>query len=174
MKIRELVRHKTALDWGIGVVVGWGSSNTKCRINFEGRRQAILDLSVAEKWLERVDPIEVAADSALLDPKRWSELELAPDQRSKKKDGAVQALQCEHCQKPLSRGVYSSDRRRKSCPRCSARDGNQHVFYPCPEGFGRSEERVTDNNPDGDQSYCYSCRDQEQPAKSTKCSTVTQ
>jgi len=173
IKIGELVRHKTALEWGIGVVVGWGGSDNKCKINFEGRKQAILDLSIAETLLEPVDPIEIVAGSPLLDPQRWIDLEPAPDQRSKKKDSTAPAPQCEHCQKPLSRGVYSSDRRRKSCPRCSARDGAQHVFYPCPDGFGRSEERVTNSNPDGDQSYCYSCRGQDQPAKSTGCSAIT-
>ena len=138
-----------------------GGSDNKCKINFEGRKQAILDLSIAETLLEPVDPIEIVAGSPLLDPQRWIDLEPAPDQRSKKKDSTAPAPQCEHCQKPLSRGVYSSDRRRKSCPRCSARDGAQHVFYPCPDGFGRSEERVTNSNPDGDQSYCYSCRGQD-------------
>lgn len=172
MKTGDLVRHKTALDWGVGVVVHVTSDGTKCKINFELRKQVILDLSIAERQLEPVDPVEIAAGSALLAHERWSELELAPDQRQVSKRTTAPAPQCEHCAQPLNQGVYSPDRRQKSCPRCSMRDGSQHVFYARPEGFGRSDERITDTNPDGDQSYCYSCRNQEQQAVPGGCLAV--
>jgi hypothetical protein len=89
MKIGELVRHKTKSEWGVGVVVSGGGGDKRCRINFEGRKQAILELPIAEQWLEPVDAIEIAADSPLLDPKRWVELEPAPDRRSEKQDGTA-------------------------------------------------------------------------------------
>jgi hypothetical protein len=49
MKIGELVRHKTALELGVDVDVdvGVGGSDTKCRINFDGRKQAIRIVAIA-------------------------------------------------------------------------------------------------------------------------------
>jgi hypothetical protein len=46
MKIGEFVRHKTALEWGVAVV-GMGGSDTKCRINFDSRKQAIQIVAIA-------------------------------------------------------------------------------------------------------------------------------
>lgn len=169
MKEGDLVRHKTALDWGVGVVVQMSIDGAKCRVNFEFRKQVLLDLKTAEQQLEEVDPIEIASGSALLIPERWAELELAPDQRRGNKNATEHVPQCEHCHQPLNRSVYSPDRRQKSCPRCSMRNGIHHIFYACPDGFGRSEERVTETNPNGDQSYCHSCRGQEQRAPSGGC-----
>lgn len=169
MKTGDLVRHKTALDWGIGVIVHVSSDKTKCKINFELRKQVLLALSTAEQQLEPVDPVEVATGSALLVQERWPELELAPEQRPGNKYVTGHAPQCEHCHQPLNRGVYSPDRLQKACPRCSTRAGSQHVFYACPEGFGQSTERITENNPNGDQSYCYACRAYEQPATPSGC-----
>jgi hypothetical protein len=47
MAIGELVRHKTALEWGVDVVVGIGGSDTKCWINFDSRKQAIQIVAIA-------------------------------------------------------------------------------------------------------------------------------
>jgi hypothetical protein len=46
----------------------------------------------------------------------------------------------------------------KSCPKCSTTNGREHVFHRHPLEFGTTAERVTDNNPNGDQSYCIDCR----------------
>jgi hypothetical protein len=171
MKVGDLVRHTARLEWGVGVLVVVDA--TRYTINFEHRDQAILTIAAASKWLETVDPATVPSDSALRDPDRWSELELAPEHRHKKSGGRAK-VPCAHCHKPLNNGQYSKDRKLKSCPQCSVEDGTQHVFYPCPDGFGRSEERVTDGNPDGDQSYCYKCRGREMSEKPVSCAAVTQ
>ena len=169
MKVGEFVRHDARPEWGIGVVVAWGTD--KCTINFEHRAQAILSIASIGNWLEKVAPTQIEEGSALLDPNRWGELVLAPEKRVKP-GTKPNITTCQHCAEILNRGQYSSDRRQKSCPRCSVADGAEHVFYACPDGFGRSEERVTEGNPDGDQSYCYACREMEQPSKKTRCSAV--
>lgn len=45
----------------------------------------------------------------------------------------------------------------KSCPECSKQVG-EHVFYKCPEAFGTTPKRITQQNPMGLQSYCGPCR----------------
>ena len=45
----------------------------------------------------------------------------------------------------------------KSCPGCSKNAG-EHIFYNCPEAFGRTVKRITSYNPMGLQSHCGRCR----------------
>jgi ribosomal protein L30E len=45
----------------------------------------------------------------------------------------------------------------KSCPGCSKNAG-EHVFYDCPDAFGRTVKRITSYNPMGLQSHCGRCR----------------
>lgn len=47
----------------------------------------------------------------------------------------------------------------KSCPDCSKQAG-QLVFYPCPDSFGTTAKRSTQQNPMGLQSHCSPCRSQ--------------
>jgi len=67
---------------------------------------------------------------------------------------------CGICGKSLSEAQYVTvdDIEYKSCPRCSQANGEQHVFYRCPEDFGVTEKRITENNPIGIQSHCQNCR----------------
>lgn len=65
---------------------------------------------------------------------------------------------CSCCTQPLNRGIWSDDSKLKTCPLCSTTQGEQHVFRLYPEEFGTTERRVTQNNPDGAQSYCVDCR----------------
>ncbi len=65
-------------------------------------------------------------------------------------------MNCKICGRPLNVSVYNN-KGQKSCPRCSVRNGNHHVFYNLDE-FGFSEKRITENNPQGIQSYCKKCR----------------
>ena len=169
MNVSDLVRHTAKPEWGTGVIVAIDTANYT--INFEHRAQAKLAIAAASKWLETVDASTIPSDSALLDPDRWDDLAPAPELRHKKA-APKPKLNCSHCKKPLNQGQYSKDRKLKSCPRCSVNDGVHHVFYPCPDGFGRSEERVTNDNPDGDQSYCKSCRNQEMSEKPLSCANV--
>lgn len=45
----------------------------------------------------------------------------------------------------------------KSCPGCS-KNAMEHVFYDCPDAFGRTVKRITSYNPMGLQSHCGKCR----------------
>jgi hypothetical protein len=63
---------------------------------------------------------------------------------------------CSCCNKPLNQSQYSGNL--KSCPCCSTRNGQEHVFYPYPAAFGVTEKRSSANHTDGPQSYCVACR----------------
>lgn len=65
---------------------------------------------------------------------------------------------CVNCGQRLNKAVFNTDQTMKSCPRCSTTHGSMHVFHPYPYGFGTTEARVSDHNPDGIQSYCVECR----------------
>ena len=66
---------------------------------------------------------------------------------------------CENCNRALmdSQILLYENKAYKSCPECSKHEG-QHVYYPCPEHFGVTTKRVSENNPMGLQSYCAMCR----------------
>jgi hypothetical protein len=58
----------------------------------------------------------------------------------------------------------------KSCPRCSTKNGNEHVYYEFPDAFGVTEKRKSDKHPEGPQSYCIACRGSgKQTAKQMLC-----
>ena len=63
---------------------------------------------------------------------------------------------CSHCAEPLTESQYRD--KYKSCPACSKADGQEHVYYSYPLGFGTTELRATSATPDGTQSYCVPCR----------------
>jgi hypothetical protein len=65
-------------------------------------------------------------------------------------------MNCTHCDRPLNEGQFHGNL--KSCPRCSTRNGQEHVFYPFPDAFGITEKRASGKRPDGPQSYCVPCR----------------
>lgn len=82
---------------------------------------------------------------------------------------------CAHCAKPLNRSCYSADRRLKACPNCSAEpNSTQHVFYDDPGAFGTSDARSNDSTPEGVQSYCRACRDDERGEGGILCDAVSQ
>jgi len=45
-----------------------------------------------------------------------------------------------HCNKPLNEGLFHGNL--KSCPNCSTRNGQEHVFYPYPEAFGTTPKEL--------------------------------
>lgn len=65
---------------------------------------------------------------------------------------------CRHCGQPLHESQYADGETLKSCPKCSAEDGEEHIFYPYPGRFGQSEKRSSVSTPDGAQSWCTRCR----------------
>lgn len=65
-------------------------------------------------------------------------------------------MNCTHCNRPLNKGQYHEDL--KSCPKCSTRNGQEHVFYKYPKAFGTTPKRASARRPEGPQSYCVACR----------------
>ena len=83
-------------------------------------------------------------------------------------------MTCTHCGRALSNVQWAATNRWKSCPRCSARNGSEHVFYPYPDLFGTTPARATHEHPEGPQSYCTACRGTGTPdlTRSRPCSDV--
>lgn len=84
---------------------------------------------------------------------------------------------CRVCGKKLSDAQYAMGERYKSCPKCSVINGEEHVFFRYPEGFGESDKRITTNHPHGAQSYCSTHRpnpNRDIPAGGKLCSELNE
>jgi len=157
------VRHRSKPEWGVGLVLD-DAAQGKCRIQFEHRGVVMLSLEVVGNNLEVLSPDEVAAHEA-------ATMQRQPHQKRVK----TGASRCAHCRQQLNKSLYSADRAWKSCPLCSKVNGVEHVFYEYPNAFGTSDARISDEAPDGAQSYCITCRPrirQEPTARSRACSVV--
>lgn len=152
MKPGDLVRHERAPAWGVGVVVE--ARGDLVRINFENHKAATIKTSAAGAELVPVDVADIEADSPLLDADRWHEYDAPPEERTK----PTARPRCRHCNEPLNRARKSHDLKLKSCPRCSASNGDEHVFFESPAAFGTSDKRASGESPDGVQSHCIACR----------------
>lgn len=66
---------------------------------------------------------------------------------------------CKKCRGDITKAQYAliGEKVYKSCPDCSKTKG-EHIFYPCPNDFGRTDRRITETNPLGLQSHCVKCR----------------
>ncbi|MDB4954679.1 MAG: hypothetical protein JWO36_2248 [Myxococcales bacterium] len=173
MKRGDLVKHTGRPEWGAGVVVD--CTGDKCTIHFEEKGRLVLQVTAATPHLAAVTRAEVAADSALLDPQRWDSIVLPTEQRvaKKAKGKETTTTPCIACKRPLNRSQYSEDKKLKSCPRCSSKDGREHVFYDYPDAFGQTDARVSEATPDGAQSYCGQCRTNDEPYRgSRRCSSI--
>ena len=171
MKAGDLVKHTGRPEWGIGVVVD--SAGDKCTIHFEQKGRLVLQLAAAAPHLAAVPRTGVAADSALLEPTRWDSIALPAELRVKKAKATTTAAACATCNRALNRSQYSEDKKLKSCPRCSSKDGREHVFYDYPDAFGQTDARVSDASPDGAQSYCATCRTNDEPLRGARrCSSI--
>jgi hypothetical protein len=140
------VRHRAKPNWGIGKVVS-APTDDYCIVEFEAEGLKKLSRMLAEQQLEVLDAAVVPIDHPLR----------VGGERGRVIRGPATA-KCVSCQKPLNRSIYSSNRRWKSCPKCSVADGRRHMFYDYPGDFGTSDARVSDDSPDGAQSYCATCR----------------
>lgn len=69
-------------------------------------------------------------------------------------------MNCKHCNEELRKSLYRTkdNQKFKSCPECSGRNGDFHVYKRYPDAFGETPLRASDNNPHGPQSYCMPCR----------------
>jgi hypothetical protein len=146
MKEGDFVRHRRASGWGVGIVRS-APPGGHWVIEFESGGTKKLAAGFAAANLERVDNAAVPAAHPLR----------GGTKRTKTSRRAA-GEPCAHCGLPLNRSLFSSDRRWKSCPRCSGVDGQHHLFYEFPDAFGISDARISDDSPDGAQSYCKTCR----------------
>lgn len=71
-------------------------------------------------------------------------------------------MRCKHCNQDLDKSVYRDDKKYKSCPNCSQNDGHEHIFYEYPSRFGQSVKRSSRRHPDGPQSHCIECREDDE------------
>ena len=67
-------------------------------------------------------------------------------------------MDCRHCKRPLSESQYRLSKAFKSCPGCSTKDGEEHVYYRYPDKFGTTDLRSSTTHPEGPQSHCSECR----------------
>jgi hypothetical protein len=161
MKVGDTYTHPAKPEWGAGVV-------TEVRVDgyvvvaFEHREAVTLQTSTAESVLKEAD---IDPSSELRDAKKWRDLSLPPEQRRQARAAAT----CRACGERLNESQWSTSRTWKSCPKCSARDGSQHIFYEYPDAFGTTEHRVSEASPDGAQSYCEACRTKGEHARPLPC-----
>ena len=82
----------------------------------------------------------------------------------------MSSILCRKCNKPLNESQYRTwdDIEYKSCPKCSVKNGQEHVYYEYPMAFGESEKRASSNYPNGPQSYCISCRGRGESSRNGK------
>jgi hypothetical protein len=71
---------------------------------------------------------------------------------------------CKSCNKTLSESQHKKGKTLKPCPQCSVNNGEYHVYYDYPVAFGTTPKRATQNSPEGAQSYCTSCRGNQEPS----------
>jgi hypothetical protein len=147
------VKHKLKGEWGFGVVVDRVSQ--KLHIRFETPPEVkLFNLDTADGFLEIVPDEVVPIDSPLR------------GRDSTKPQRAAQAGgdSCTACNVRLNRSRRDPSKRWKSCPNCSNRHGSEHVYRLYPDAFGTTPKRESEENPDGIQSYCYTCRQNQEPS----------
>lgn len=70
-------------------------------------------------------------------------------------------MSCSVCNQKLNSGMIrkvKDGKKYKTCPHCTAQNGNEHVYHEYPSEFTTSERRKSSNNIEGWQSWCNSCR----------------
>ena len=143
----QLVIHNNRREWGIGKITG--VTHEFYRIAWTNREESNFKKKIIEPLLRQCQSSE--------EFKSYS-----PPNKSRKKtkvprrEGSGQL--CRVCQKLLNKSQFKSNRRWKSCPKCSTENGDVHIYFEYPKYFGQTNARVNQNNFDGAQSYCKKCR----------------
>jgi phage FluMu protein Com len=151
-KESSLVRHTNMPAWGVGRILKIDAE--LIWIDFSGSGLKKLKFDIAAQHL-------VAADGEEAESRPISSV------RSRSRSDS----RCAHCDELLKRSQLRDDGAMKSCPKCSAFEG-EHVFYPYPEAFGATAGSARADNPGRDQSDCRACRSNASPPHSggTYCS----
>lgn len=156
-EVGTFVRHrKKGDDWGNGIVVAVEQDRFHVRFENDDGRERRFPTSRAPNLLDVVAPESVPESSPLRALRKPAE--------GKGKTKTATGVKCAACGGQLNRTRYSTDGRWKSCPRCSSLQGTAHLYRRYPDDFGTTNERVTDDNPDGIQSYCQECRQKGEPS----------
>jgi len=76
---------------------------------------------------------------------------------------------CGNCGKSLRISQWHTDGeiRYKSCPKCSTKNGQMHIFHEYPAAYGETTKRSNFS-----QSYCKVCRGKAAPQNGKKCSDL--
>ncbi len=147
MEKGKWVRHRARPLWGAGQVVA--TDGAYWAIEFEDGTKF---------------KIAVAAASMHLEPSEPGTLKPKPPKSTTK-------TPCVHCRSSLGKGVYAKEETLKSCPKCSTRDGHEHVYYDYPAGFG-TEAKVNGKEPTGVKSHCRACRFKEALRPRLRCADL--
>lgn len=159
-----IVTHARMPGWGYGLVLSLKGSY--CDVLFENYGIARLGTAFAERLL-------TVAGGPVAEQAR-QRLQRTTVRRIRETPAVInRKATCEHCRELLQTGIYNDDRSWKSCPCCSQRDGEYHVFYRYPAEFGTSVARANDSTPDGAQSHCIACRQRQAPSSvSLRCGAL--
>ena len=147
----------------------------KLFVLFESGKEEILVRGFAEKKCEFIDDQRVSSTSPLrtkFTPATPLKMRVPPPPPGDAKD---RTRPCASCREPLNRSISANQGKLKSCPNCSAlnAEANQHVFHPFPSAFGTTDKRVSEQAPDGRQSWCEVCRADHGPLRGTPCNRVS-
>jgi hypothetical protein len=143
-KEQSLVRHTKMPAWGIGRVLK--IDEELIWIEFSGAGMKKLKAEIAAEHL-------VAADLEPSTPKP-AQPAARPAANPGSRAPSRSDARCAHCDQLLKRSQARNDGALKSCPNCSAFEG-EHVFYPYPDAFGAA---ATTKEAARDHSDCTQCR----------------
>lgn len=131
-------------SWGVGRILK--TDEESIWIDFSGAGMKKLKVEIATEHL-------VAADLEGSTPKP-KEPAPRPITSAGSRSPSRSDARCAHCDQLLKRSQHRNDGTLKSCPRCSAFEG-EHVFYPYPQAFGSTGNAA---DPARDQNDCSACR----------------
>lgn len=133
--------------WGIGRILKL--DDELVWIEFSGAGVKKLKVEIAAEHLVAAD-----LEQSTPKPKEPAPRPIAnPGSRAPSRSDA----RCAHCDQLLKRGQQRNGGAMKSCPNCSAFEG-EHIFYPYPEAFGAT---ATPKDAARDHSDCSKCRSNE-------------
>jgi hypothetical protein len=141
-KEQSLVRHTKMPTWGIGRVLK--TDDELVWIDFSSGGLKKLKVEIAAEHLVAADLEAPTAKPAASAPRAVAHV------GSRSRSNA----RCAHCEQLLQRSQHRNNGAMKSCPRCSAFEG-EHVFYPYPDAFAPGASGA---DPARDQSDCRACR----------------
>jgi hypothetical protein len=158
-KENSFVRHAKMPAWGVGKILKQDDELVWIDFSAGGVKKLKVELAAEHLVVAEVEPTTSRPKEAT--PRAATSV--AARSRSD--------ARCAHCDQLLKRGRAASNGSMKSCPNCSAFEG-EHIFYPYPEGFGTSS--ASGGDPARDHGDCSACRANAHPPHQggTHCSQL--